>query len=148
MTERAIARWCAVALIVTPDRRYLMQLRDAKPGIFIPGHWGLFGGSVDRGESTMAALRRELFEELEFTAERIEPFTEMVVELPFAAPRRDRLSFFSVSIEESDVDRMVLHEGAGMRLFSPEALMQEPRVAPWDLAAILMHARRDALFTR
>ena len=148
MTERALARWCAVALIVTPDRRYLMQLRDAKPGIFIPGHWGLFGGSVDRGESTVEALRRELFEELEFTAERIEPFTEMMIEMPFAAPRRDRLSFFSVPIEESDVDRMVLHEGAGMQLFSPEALMQEPRVAPWDLAAILMHARREALFAR
>jgi 8-oxo-dGTP pyrophosphatase MutT (NUDIX family) len=148
MTERALARWCAVALIVTPDRRYLMQLRDAKPGIFIPGHWGLFGGSVDRGESTVEALRRELFEELEFTAERIEPFTEMMVEMPFAAPRRDRLCFFSVPIEESDVDRMVLHEGAGMQLFSPEALTQEPRVAPWDLAAILMHARREALFAR
>lgn len=148
MAENAVARWCAVALIVTPDWRYLMQLRDAKPGIFVPGHWGLFGGSVDHGESAAAALRRELFEELEFTAERIEPFTEMVVDLPFAAPRRDRLSFFSVPIEEVDVDRMVLHEGAGMRLFAPAALMQEPRVAPWDLAAILMHARREALFGR
>ena len=41
----------AVALIVLDDLRYLMQLRDQKPGIFYPGHWGLFGGGIDPGES-------------------------------------------------------------------------------------------------
>lgn len=141
-----LARWCAAALLRTPDGRYLMQLRDPRPDILLPDHWALFGGTVDPGESGEAAMRRELVEELEFRAPRIEPFTEMVVELPLAPPRHDRMSFFLVPVEERDIARMVQHEGAGKRLFRPEELALERRVAPWDLAAVLMHARRQVLF--
>src|SRR5262245_60295753 len=54
------------ALLVLPDGRYVMQLRDLKPHIFYPGHWGLFGGAVDEGEDERQALSRELAEELGF----------------------------------------------------------------------------------
>ncbi|MEM9137105.1 MAG: NUDIX domain-containing protein [Cyanobacteria bacterium P01_F01_bin.42] len=43
----------------------LMQLRDLVPGIVYPGHWGLFGGHLEPGESPEDALRRELEEEIE-----------------------------------------------------------------------------------
>jgi 8-oxo-dGTP pyrophosphatase MutT (NUDIX family) len=141
-----IARWCAAALLVTPDGRYLMQLRDDKPGILLPGHWALFGGTVDADESAAAAMRRELLEELEFAAPEIAAFSEMVVELPVAPPRFDRMSFFAVPITERAEQAMVQHEGAGRRLFRPEEIAGEARVAPWDLAAVLMHARRRSLF--
>lgn len=141
-----IARWCAAALLATPDGRYLMQLRDAKPTILLPDHWACFGGTVDRGEDAEAAMRRELVEELEFVARRVEPFTELRIDLPLATRRRDRMSFFAVPIELADVGRMVQHEGADKRLFLPDELAREPRVAPWDLAALLMHARRTSLF--
>ncbi len=141
-----LARWCAAALLATPDGRYLMQLRDPKPGILLPDHWSFFGGSIDPGEDPATALRRELVEELEFTATRVEFLTEFEVDLPFPTRRRDRMSFFAVPITDADVATMVQHEGAGKRLFRPGELMQEPRVAPWDLAALLMHARRQALF--
>ena len=143
-----IARWCAAALLVTPDGRYLMQLRDDKPTILRPGHWALFGGTVDAGETAAAAMRRELIEELEFAAAEIAAFSEMIVELPFAPPRFDRMSFFAVPITGREEQAMVQHEGAGRRLFTPEDLAREPRVAPWDLAAVLMHARRRSLFGR
>jgi 8-oxo-dGTP pyrophosphatase MutT (NUDIX family) len=143
-----IARWCAAALLVTPDGRYLMQLRDDKPTILLPGHWALFGGTVDAGETAATAMRRELIEELEFAAAEITAFSEMTVELPFAPPRFDRMSFFAVPITERAEQAMVQHEGAGRRLFVPEELAREPRVAPWDLAAVLMHARRRSLFDR
>ncbi len=58
------------ALIVLEDGRYLMQLRDQKPGIFYPGHWGLFGGGMDPGESVEETLARELEEELGLEAAR------------------------------------------------------------------------------
>jgi len=143
-----IARWCAAALLVMPDGRYLMQLRDDKPTILLPGHWALFGGTVDAGETAAAAMRRELVEELEFAAADITAFSEMIVELPFAPPRFDRMSFFAVPITERQEQAMVQHEGAGRRLFTPEDLAREPRVAPWDLAAVLMHARQRSLFGR
>jgi len=143
---RPIARWCAAALMVTADGHYLMQLRDDKPTILLPDHWALFGGTVDPGETALQAMRRELVEELEFDAREIEPLTEMIIELPLAPPRFDRMSFFVVPIAPDDVTRMVQHEGAGKCLFTPEALAAEAKVAPWDLAAVLMHARRQALF--
>ena len=142
----AIARWCAAALLATPDGRYLMQRRDAIPTILLPDHWGLFGGTIEPGESPEEAMRRELFEELEYRARDIRFFTEMQVGMPFAKPRTDRMSFFEVPIDAAEVAGMVLHEGAALQLFSPEALAAEPRVAPWDLAAVLMHARRRTLF--
>lgn len=144
--EHPIARWCAAAVMVTPDARYLMQRRDAKPSILLPDHWALFGGTVDAGETADAAIRRELVEELEFHARSVTALTEMVVELPLAVPRFDRMSFFVVPITERDTAAMVQHEGAGKALFTPEALAAEKRVAPWDLAAVLMHARRRDLF--
>jgi 8-oxo-dGTP pyrophosphatase MutT (NUDIX family) len=144
----AIARWCVAALMVTPDGRYLMQHRDDVPHIPLPDHWACFGGAIEPGESAEAALRRELEEEIEFPAREVAAFTEMVVLFPLDPPRRDRMHFFAVPILADDIDRMVLREGQGKALFTPEALAAEPRVAPWDLAAVLMHARQRALFPR
>jgi len=125
-----------------------MQLRDAKPEILLPDHWALFGGSIEPGEAPDAALRRELAEELRFDAKRIEPFSEMLIDLPFTPPRRDRMSFFHVPIEGRDVATMVLGEGAAMQLFRAEEVAELARVAPWDLAVVLMHARRGPLFAQ
>ena len=141
-----IARWCAAALLVTADGRYLMQLRDDKPSIILPDHWALFGGTVDAGETAEDAIRRELVEELEFTAREVSFFTELLIELPFTPPRTDRMSFFAVSVTDADMASMRQHEGADRRLFTAQELAAMPRVAPWDLAVVLMHARRAPLF--
>jgi 8-oxo-dGTP pyrophosphatase MutT (NUDIX family) len=144
--EIPIGRWCAAALLVYGGR-YLMQLRDDKNTILLPNHWALFGGALDPGEDAETAMRRELEEELELRPRVVTGFIEMIVELPLDPPRRDRMSFFVVPIEESDLATMVQHEGADKRLFTPQALAREKRVSPWDLAAILMHARGPALFS-
>src|SRR5260370_41594594 len=90
---QGVGRWCAAALLVCGDR-YLMQLRDDKPGILLPDHWALFGGSIDDGEDAAAAMRRELLEELELQPRSIIPFTDMTVLLPLIPPRLARMSFF------------------------------------------------------
>jgi 8-oxo-dGTP pyrophosphatase MutT (NUDIX family) len=144
-SSASVGRWCAAALLVCGGR-YLMQLRDNKPDILLPDHWSLFGGTVDPGEDADAAIVRELIEELEFRPKQVELFTEMTILLPFATPRLDRMSLFVAPFDAADLAAMVQNEGAGKRAFTPEELACEPRVAPWDLAAVLMHARRPALF--
>jgi hypothetical protein len=52
---------------------------------------------------------------------------------------------FVVPIEAAEVP-MVQHEGADRRLFTVGALGAEARVAPWDLAAVMMHAQRGVFF--
>jgi 8-oxo-dGTP pyrophosphatase MutT (NUDIX family) len=145
--EQPVGRWCAAALLIH-DGRYLMQLRDDKPTILLPDHWGLFGGTVEPGEDAMAAMRRELAEELEWRPPDLAAFTEMTVWLPLDPPRLDRMSFFIAPATAADLAAMVQHEGADKRLFETEVLAREKRVAPWDLAAVLMHAREAALFGR
>lgn len=144
----AKGRTVAAALLVTPDGRYLMQHRDDVPHILLPGHWACFGGAIEPGESPEAAMRRELLEEIEFRAREVRDFTEMQVLFPLDPPRWDHMYFFEVPILAADIEAIVLHEGQGKALFTPEALAAEARVAPWDLAAVLMHARRRALFPR
>jgi NUDIX domain len=61
------------AILTTEDGQYLLQLRDDVPHIWYPDHWGLFGGSVEPGESEIEALSRELKEELELEPETSRP---------------------------------------------------------------------------
>ena len=75
-------------------------------------------------------------------------FSEMIIELPFRPPRFDRMSFIAVLLTPAEEAAVVQHEGVGRRLFTPEELAAERRVAPWDLAAVLMHARWETLFER
>ena len=54
----------AVAAIIKYKDKYLFQLRDKKKNIFFPEHWGLFGGAIDKNETKINALIREVKEEL------------------------------------------------------------------------------------
>ena len=55
----------AVALaMLQRDERWLLQLRDDLETIIHPGHWGLFGGHVEPGETAEEAVQRELEEEI------------------------------------------------------------------------------------
>jgi 8-oxo-dGTP pyrophosphatase MutT (NUDIX family) len=134
-------------LLVTGDGRYLMQLRDDFPWLRVPDHWSLFGGRVEEGETPRQALLRELVEELEFTP-RTEArwFTETGFVMPQLGVAATRKVFFEVDITEADIAAMVQHEGAGLRLFTVEDLLAQPRVVPWDLHAVILHARRDTIF--
>lgn len=133
------------ALMVTPDGRYLMQLRDHRPAR-VPDHWCLFGGRVESGETPRAALLRELVEELEFTPRAVRWFTGTGFMMPQLGVGPSWKSFFEIPVTEAEVAAMVQHEGAGRRLFTLDALLDEPRLVPWDAHVVMLHARRDVVF--
>jgi 8-oxo-dGTP pyrophosphatase MutT (NUDIX family) len=127
------------ALIVLDDGRYLMQLRDQKPGIFYPGHWGLFGGALDPGESVEAALTRELEEELGLEGAS----GRYVTDLTFAFGHFGRIvrHFYEVRIPAAELSRLTIREGREMRPFAAHDILTQPRVVAYDSFAIWMHAR-------
>ena len=51
-------------ILVNKNGKLLLQLRDNKPEIASPGHWGLIGGKVNEGEDPLDGLNRELKEEI------------------------------------------------------------------------------------
>ena len=140
------ARDVAVAVLAAEDGRYLLQLRDDVPHIHLPDHWALFGGAIEPGESAEAAIRRELAEEIGWTAREVAPLAVAVHAIyPQAAPWR--MHFFAVPFRLAELDSMVLGEGAAMRVFSlAEAALLE-RMAPWDLCALMLHGRHATLFS-
>ncbi len=127
------------AFIVHEDGRYLLQKRDDSPRIPFPGHWGLFGGTVEAGETDEQALRRELIEELAFRPRKLVYATKLEVDLDPMGLRRCYRAFFEAPISEAEMADLVLGEGAGMGLFSGRALLMEERITPYDAYALWLH---------
>lgn len=129
------------ALIVGPDGRYLMQLRDDIPRIAYPGHWSLFGGAVEPGESDESGLRRELEEELCFRPLEIKQIIRFEYTIPQHGIRIRRVFGFEALIEANAVAGLELREGADMEFLTVDELSAHSNVVPWDLCMVQMHAR-------
>lgn len=129
----------AAAIIVFEDGRYLMQLRDQKPGIFFPGHWGLFGGATDPGETPEQAVRREIEEELGLSAP---PEIDHVTDFTFTFGNFGVVErhYFKVPVPSSVMPSLTLNEGVEMRAFQAAEILNLPRVVPYDSFAIWLHA--------
>lgn len=142
-THRLNGDHAAAAIIVTEDRRYLLQLRDDIPGIFYPGHWGCFGGAIAVGETPLQALRRELAEELEFSPAGGEEFVSFDFDLTRLSQGRKLRAYYEFVVSADRIARFVLHEGAAMRLFAAAELFALSNVTPYDSFALWLHVARQ-----
>ena len=137
--EKFSFRNAAAALILLDDGRYLMQLRDDKPGIFYPDHWGLFGGAIESGEDAEGALRREIKEELGYDVRSLAYFTTMDFGFDSIGANKAVRVFFEIRMASVDVPDLVLTEGRSLEAIAAENLLTERRVVPYDAFAIWMH---------
>jgi 8-oxo-dGTP pyrophosphatase MutT (NUDIX family) len=115
------------AVIRRADGRILLNLRSKSAWVY-PAHWAFFGGGVEEGESWLAALRRELHEELEFV-----PHSEMQL-LEFAFHKKGGFWIldytYHVSWEPSQ--RLTLHEGDAIEWFLVETALELPNLPPHE----------------
>jgi 8-oxo-dGTP pyrophosphatase MutT (NUDIX family) len=136
----------AAGILILPDGRYLLQERDPDPNLWYGGHYGLFGGSIDPGETAEAALRRELQEELELT----------VGDAPFflradygASPGiggvRFRRDYYVVMMTEAQVAGLRLHEGRSMTALTAAQVFSGLPLTPYDGFVLYLHANRTRL---
>ena len=106
----------SVALaIMTVAGRYALQLRDDRPDIAAPGHWALFGGSLDGDETPRLAVRREIREELALEVTDWRELWRVRYYVPF---RDAEVLHFIFAADVTEVwARHVLHEGQATGLF-------------------------------
>lgn len=75
----------AAAVITRDDGRFLLAQRPA--GKVYAGYWEFPGGKIESGESSLAALQRELHEELGIEVENAYPWITRDYDYPHAAVR-------------------------------------------------------------
>ncbi|CAL9651239.1 hypothetical protein SUDANB120_06632 (plasmid) [Streptomyces sp. enrichment culture] len=128
----------ASALIHDGQGRYLLHLRDHKPGIWQPGAFALLGGGRTHDDRDLeGTLLRELSEEV--------PDLLPADLRPYAVETATSLDGLSVPIQvftgiwRGDPDRHRLHEGVLLRWFTPDVL-DRLRLSPATRDLIRRHA--------
>ena len=112
----AIAMTYAVALaMLQRDGLWLLQLRDDIDTIIYPGHWGLFGGHLEPGETPVQALMRELQEEIDWAPEPLP-------ELWFSHNNGTRIAHVFRGQLDRPLEQLRLLEGQDLKLVSLDEL--------------------------
>jgi len=107
------------ALLVTPDGKLVVQLRDDKPSLPYPNCWATLGGGIEPGEEPDAAIQRELIEEIEFCPPmRFWRIFELDF-LVFGNPAGSRVYAYIGHIDR-DIATINLHEGQRLEAIEPE----------------------------
>ena len=102
------------AILINDRGQVLLQQRDDNPAIRYPGHWALFGGTIEEGESAAEAVAREVQEEIDFEMRNFGLFREFV--------QNNKREFAFVGELTASLDELTLSEGQGMDLFHPAQL--------------------------
>ncbi len=138
----------AAAILITPDNRYLLQLRDSKRGIFFPGHWGCFGGAIEHGDASVkTGLLRELREEigLNLDADNLTFFTNYTFDMNFCGAGVIFRTFYETPLSHMQLRQLRLGEGSDFRTFTAREALLSLKLTPYDEFAIWMHASRQRL---
>jgi 8-oxo-dGTP diphosphatase len=114
-------------LLVDAEGRFLLQLRDDKPGIVNPGMWGSFGGRVephetDARETPDQGFLREMQEELGWRPRSFELYTGARYRSLSDADARHQLIYVYAAPVDVPLDALVLGEGQAMDVFAHDAL--------------------------
>ncbi|WP_052055831.1 NUDIX hydrolase [Myxosarcina sp. GI1] len=126
---KAIAAPISVAMaILYQNGKFLMQLRDNIPNIYYPGVWGLFGGHLEPEEAPNVGLKRELLEEINYSAERLKEFRcyqdSKIVRHIFHAPLSVDLSSLELN-EGWDLDLVSIEDIRRGRCYSKRARQEK-----------------------
>ena len=128
----------AVALIMyTKKLHLLMQLRDEIKNIWYPGHWGLFGGALEKKETFNEALSREIKEEISLDKKNFEFFS--CVKLDFSSIGKSKnvlRKYYLLEISNKDLEKIILKEGKSWKTLSYTEFNKLNKVVPYDKLAI------------
>lgn len=100
----------AHALLITSDGNILLQHKDNNKNQLNPGKIGMFGGTIENGETEIEGFKRELNEELEMDLEKYQ-FHKLNSYLKTKELDGVDHEIHVYIIEGVEKDGLVLHEG-------------------------------------
>lgn len=106
------------AILINQDGKVLLQHRDDNPQIRYPGHWALFGGTIEAEETPHAAARREIKEEIGYDVPNLSLFREFV--------QNNKREYAFVGEIDAELDKLTLSEGQGMDFVAVSKLGNMP----------------------
>ncbi|KEA52777.1 hypothetical protein DT73_11840 [Mangrovibacter sp. MFB070] len=118
----------AMLLLTDPTGRIVLQLRDENKPIRFPGHWSLFGGAIETGETPLDAARRELEEETGLAPAQ-KMFQPLAVTLA-SETGRELMYVYHLNLVITPAD-IQLYEGAGFG-FMLEEQFSQLKLVPWQ----------------
>ena len=121
--------------IITKNNKYLLQKRDNKKSIYFPGFWGVFGGTINKGETVESCMIREIKEETNLKVS----IKRKIIEKKFTSREfkeiRKRVYF---ECKNSSNSQFILSEGSDYKYFTIDQI-KNLNIIPWDLEAICYH---------
>lgn len=101
-------------ILLNPEGKILLQLRDNKKDIPFPNQWSLFGGLVDEGETPEDCVLREIREELGIVLGKIDLVLVRIRD-ECGQDVEDNIFVSEVIVDDAQLE---LAEGADMKWFS------------------------------
>lgn len=101
----------AKILLLNSKNELLLYLRDDKPSIPHPGFWDLIGGGVEKGETPLMTLKREIKEEIDSEVREVQIIGSEIYE-----PLNVHITFFKGDIDKN-IKKINLTEGQKLDFF-------------------------------
>ena len=131
----------AVCAIITYKDKILIQQRDYKKNIFFPGHYGLFGGAIEKNETKINALKRELKEEIgiEINKRNIKYLTNIILDFKIIGYEQYKRTVYLVRLNYNQLKKLKLGEGSKMVWENKKKIYFKNRLIPYDAFAIWLY---------
>ncbi len=110
---RKIFKIGTAIIIESLDGKVLLQHRDDNPYIKYPQTWVLFGGGLEKGETPVAAIKREIMEELRICLDNYEFYKDFYYE----DEEEKHHQFIFHTHMDIDTNNVLLLEGDDMKYF-------------------------------
>jgi 8-oxo-dGTP pyrophosphatase MutT (NUDIX family)/ubiquinone/menaquinone biosynthesis C-methylase UbiE len=110
--------------------KILFVLRDNKPNILYPGKWGNFGGGVEKGETPLEAIKREMKEESNIKISNITLLGKEKVTHIFRGRKYRRISHYHVAETEAKPGEIIIYEGQRAKYFTLKEILSNKNFGP------------------
>lgn len=107
----------SVFIILYDDKKKLLMQHRTANALNSPNHWGFFGGSIEKGETPLEAIKRETFEELGIKIKNPKLLLKEII----GENKKERNMYFYVKKIKNKF-KIKLSEGQGMKWIFPSEI--------------------------